>query len=457
MNTKNNLSIGIWGYGIVGKAAVDYFLQHGYTVGLMDKREFSATEIDHFKKNKVCTYNETDKNHFFNSHDFLFSSPGIDISLCYPTHSNKWLHELDFFYHSFEKPIIAITGSIGKTSITSFLEQMLKKSSISTVTGGNIGIPTIELLKKKDTVEMGLLEVSSFQLNYCRSFAPHLSIWTNFYPNHLDYHQTEDNYFQAKATILKYQKDNSLSLIPWALRNTVPAPQTTHMRGYFTSCFSHAILSGNNLQQNEILYYVDNNVIMKYSHKVHIPLLPLTSSLLELTFLENILILASACDLLKIDTHVLYDITLHLEHRTEHIATAHNIAFYNDSKSTTTASTEAAVAKLCDRPLHLFLGGLSKGVDRTLFVQSLKGKVKHVYCFGKEADFLYTVCNENGIHATHYNDLESAINKCLTLMQPGDCVLLSPAGSSYDLYDNYEQRGNHFKELIIEYIKRHNS
>lgn len=458
MNTKKNISVGIWGFGAMGKSAFNYFDKQNYHINIMDCRYPTFDEQITTNKKNVTWFNQiTGQETFFNFSDFVIPSPGINIvESCYATNMQKLSCELDFFSHAFSKPIIAITGSIGKTSITTILDQVFKKLSIPVITGGNIGTPTFDLIHARDAVDFALLEVSSFQLMHCKRFAPFLSVWTNFYPNHLDHHETEANYFLAKSTILKYQKNNSLSLIPWTLRGAVPAPQTSHMRGYFF-CDFPTVSSENHLRKNEIVYYIDKNVVMKYSDKIHIPLLPLTSSLLELTFAENILILAGACDLLHIDMRVLYDITLHLEHRIEHIATVNNVTFYNDSKGTTTASTQAAIEKLCHQPLHLFLGGLSKGVDRSLFVSQLRNKVKHIYCFGKEAEQLYAMCINNNIIATQHTDLESAVDVCIKLIKPGDCVLLSPAGSSYDLYDNYEQRGNHFKKLIEDHIKRYGS
>ena len=143
-------------------------------------------------------------------------------------------------------------------------------------------------------------------------------------------------------------------------------------------------------------------------------------------------------------------------HRLEKIGTINNVIFYNDSKATTTASTWAAVQKLKNKPIHLFLGGLSKGVDRAPFIIQLKDAVKYIYCFGKEASELYKMCKNNDIPAMHFATLNDALDTCVTQIEPHDCVLLSPAGSSYDLYENYEHRGNHFKELIATYLQRFN-
>jgi UDP-N-acetylmuramoylalanine--D-glutamate ligase len=195
---------------------------------------------------------------------------------------------------------------------------------------------------------------------------------------------------------------------------------------------------------------------MRYAHDLHTPIMELTPALLDLTFIDNILLLAAACDLMKLDCTALQKIahTVQLpDHRVEKIGTINNIDFYNDSKATTTASTLAAVNKLHNRPLHLFLGGLSKGVDRAPFIGQLQNKTKHIYCFGKEAEALYNMCKAYEIPATQCSTLDEAVVTCTNTVQSGDCVLLSPAGSSYDLYENYEQRGKHFKELVMRFIQ----
>jgi UDP-N-acetylmuramoylalanine--D-glutamate ligase len=212
------------------------------------------------------------------------------------------------------------------------------------------------------------------------------------------------------------------------------------------------------LTNNEQVYYIKDNTVMRYAHRLHTPIMSLTPALHNLSFIDNILLITAACDLLNIDNQALQTIatTVELpEHRVEKIGTINNIVFYNDSKATTTASTLAAVEKLHNRPLHLFLGGLSKGVDRTLFITQLKHQVKHIYCFGKEAESLYTMCIANHIPATTFATLNDAVNACTLVITSGDCVLLSPAGSSYDLYENYEERGKHFKELINQYLESH--
>lgn len=450
MQLKKNARIGIWGYGVVGKAAIEYFYRQGYQINVMDKRSFNDQEKENLLNKNCNIYNETDKNNFFISHDYLFSSPGVNIAFDYPTYKHKWLNELDLFAAIFSKPIIAVTGSIGKTSVTTMLTNLLKLAHLPTCIGGNIGTATFDLLSQKDTVDCALLEVSSFQLEHCKTFAPQLAIWTNFHPNHLDHHGTEQDYFMAKYAIMKQQTDAQLSLVHLSLHNRIPKTNSTHIRSYFGSTKpTPDVLS--QLTKSERIYFVENNVVMCYSENIYRPIITLNNALLSFSFLENIVLLAAACDLLNLDPALLYHIpsTTQLpEHRLEKVATINGVDFYNDSKSTTTASTLAAVEKFKHRPVHLFIGGLSKGVNREPFIAHLKQYVQYIYCFGKEAAEIYTFCIKNEISAQQFTDLDSAFAACITNIKSGDIVLFSPAGSSYDLYKNYEERGTHFKNLV---------
>ena len=458
MIIKKNKRIGIWGFGIVGKAAANYLHEQGYQLGVMDKRMPTAQEWKYLKEKNITWHDESEQESFFYSYEFIIPSHGINISsLCYATHIDKWLHEFDFFYATFHKPIIAITGSIGKTSTTHILERIFKELSIPVAVGGNIGTATFDLINQQNSVDYALLEVSSFQLHYCKNFAPMLAIWTNFHPNHLDHHSTEKEYFLAKENILAHQTKEQLSLIPFVLRDKITPASDEHKRSYFIATCPD-VNELNTLNHNEQIYYIHNNTVMRYTHSIHTPLMQLTPTLLNLSFVDNILLLASVCDLLNINNQALQTIATTItlpEHRIEKIGTINNIDFYNDSKATTSASTLAAVEKLLHRPLHLFLGGLSKGVDRAPFIAQLKNQVKHIYCFGKEAEALHNMCITNQIPATYFATLDEAISACTATIKPNDCVLLSPAGSSYDLYENYKKRGKHFKELVAQYIQKH--
>ena len=140
-----------------------------------------------------------------------------------------------------------------------------------------------------------------------------------------------------------------------------------------------------------------------------------------------------------------------LEHRAEYLGAYNGTHFYNDSKSTIFEATYAMVTSLAPQKIHLLLGGLSKGVDRTALISQLKGTVVSTACFGKEAELLASSCQAEGIRTSSHKTLESALKESIKKAEPHDVILLSPAGSSYDLYSNYIERGKHFKELVKKF------
>src|SRR5438132_13972838 len=153
MNKKNK-RVGVWGFRIIGKATINYLHTQGHTLGIMDKRIPTEQELDYLKEKNITWYSENEEKTFFSSYDFIIPSPGINIDpVRYATYRHKWIHELDFFYTAFNKPIIAITGSIGKTSTTHILGQIFKELSVPITIGGNIGTATFDLINQQDKVD----------------------------------------------------------------------------------------------------------------------------------------------------------------------------------------------------------------------------------------------------------------------------------------------------------------
>ncbi len=406
MKLKNK-TIGIWGYGRVGTAAATLCTDLGAHVIVYD----ASPEVL-----KTCPYAGTQSiDQLFAHADYIIPSPGVDITQYKDTYSGIWLSELDLFQSLFHKKIIAITGSIGKTSVTHMLTQALKAAGWRVHAAGNIGTPMLSMIAQQDALDAIVLEVSSFQLEHTQSFAPDLALWTNLYPNHLDRHKTVELYCAAKYQIIAHQTATQQALISTDLYNQIIRYQPKSSLHFF-------------------------NPTQK---PIHHPS----------GFAANWLIIEKALELL----HVPFPEALivePLEHRLEHITTINGATFINDSKSTTPASTLAAVNALQAPHITLLLGGLSKGIDRTPLIETLATKNITVHCFGKEAVSLFDACKRYNVPATCHKTLESAVQHSLSSICPQDIVLLSPAGSSFDEFTNYEQRGTFFKSLITCYKKQ---
>lgn len=439
----NNKTIGIWGYGITGKAAVAYLRAQSVLLAVLDKKTLSPDDHLFLEENAIPFYEQSRCEEFLQTCDYILPSPGVDLR-SYSQYQSKWLSELDVFYAAWHKPVIAITGSVGKTTITHLLSLLLERTGKKVATGGNIGIPMLDLLAQQKQSDIAVLEVSSFQLEHTRSFAPTLAIWSNFYPNHLDRHGSEQEYRDAKAKITVFQQSEHQILIPIELRAALSTRAQMH---YFALEKPKAEFLATLPAQSK-LYYCEGDALMRYENGVHINCIA-RSLLPAISYEENWLILFAALDLSGITMPIVQSQDLALPaHRLEYVATSHDVDFYNDSKSTTAQSTMAAVNRLYKRPILLLLGGMGKGVDRAPLIQELKGKVRKIYCFGKEADQLKALCDAHHIPSESHANLDSAFAACVHDGKKQDQIVLSPSGASFDLFANYMERGDYFKKLV---------
>jgi UDP-N-acetylmuramoylalanine--D-glutamate ligase len=446
---------GIWGLGIVGKSVLRFLQAQGHIISVYDSRPLTAEKEAFLKSYRVNYYAPENQEAFFQENDFIVPSPGIPLGSA-KEYIDKIVHELDLFGPLWHKPLIAVTGSLGKTTLVTLLHSLLTANDHPVATGGNIGTPMLDLLARQDMVTYGLLELSSFQLEYADTFAPDLAIITNLYANHLDRHGTMEDYFHAKAQIFAHQRPEQKMLVPFGLAKEV-RKLTKRPCTYFAS-EEQSVKNLELLKEGDSLYTLKGATLTSRS---------LTSGMLVTTRVkikrsmaqkgdsllhETWLILLTVCDMLGLLSSYSFKIPqfLPLEHRIEFVGNHNGILFYNDSKSTIVEATKAAVLTLASRPIHLILGGTSKGVDRAPLIAELKPYITSVACFGKEAQELDAHCKRFGITTSDHTTLDDALKTCLKRAKKDDVILLSPSGASYDLYKDYQERGRHFKSLVEE-------
>jgi len=456
MNKLQNKKIGIWGLGKVGKAAVTYLSQNN-DIELLDSRILSLEEEVWLKAKKIPFFRETHINRFLECNDLIIPSPGIDLK-AYAHYRDKWLTELDIIRQTYTAPIIGITGTAGKTTITCLLSGLLQLQH-TVWTGGNIGTAMLHLLQEKKQPDFALLEISSFQLEYCKTFAPDFAIWTNFSPNHLDRHGNMEAYFNAKQKIVAFQEKSNLALLPYTIIDKLSLDSINAQLAFF-SVDKPTVAMLKKVRTKDTLFYLQDKHIILYKAGIERKIGSI-AAFESITFAENLLILFSAFYILNkkyalsepnkqrfqqaFTTPFAKQLT---EHRLEKVATIAGVTFYNDSKATTPASTLAAVNKFSDKPILLLLGGISKGINRTSLIKDIKGKVKSLYSFGKEAEIIKHICIEENIPCVSFTNLKAATIVSFQNATAGDLILLSPAGSSFDLFKNYEARGTYFKQIV---------
>lgn len=467
--------IGIMGFGVVGKSVLD-FLKSFYPtlqqIGVWDQRKLEAKEIENIQSLGTKIFDSSfPVKSFFDEHDQIIVSPGVNLrklfdSSDFEKYKKKCVGELDFFAQYFKKSSIGITGTLGKTTITKLLGQLTTKSVFqkngfeNVATGGNIGDAMLNLIKKQHELDLAVLELSSFQLDLNKKYAPDIALWTNFYPNHLDWHPDMQDYLLAKFKIFEYQNENQFSIFPESLllqKKFVEKLQNLKSQiciicDSFDKGFE-LIKKGFIFGQQENKFCVlkiQDGIVAQKNELFDLNFLP------EISFIENWFLVLAALHCLKLDLKVLenyfqekdlfVDDEKFCEHRVEHFATINGINFYNDSKSTIVQATQAAIKKLekKGKPIILILGGLGKGVDRSSFFKSVSESksLKKVFFFGKPSKEF------EPFHV--YSSLQDVLNDIFQIAKPEDQVLFSPSGTSFDFFKDYQHRGTVFKELVLK-------
>lgn len=321
--------------------------------------------------------------------------------------------ELELASWFVSEPIVAITGTNGKTTTTTLISRILEKNGRRVFTGGNIGTPLSEYLLGGDQADVLVLEVSSFQLQNSPTFHPTVGVLLNFSPNHLDYHATMEEYLDAKLSMFRNMRLSDLAVVPLGMRDELEARAFTPAKK---------------------VYFVGSN-------RFHCPGLPGEHNR------ENMEAAFLACryfGLSQDDVQQGLDGFTSLPHRLERVLEHKSVLFVDDSKSTTIDSMIAAL-KSQDRPVRLLAGGVFKGGDLTTVLPEIRSRVQGIYLFGASREEFEAAWKDCGTALSWDATLEAAVNRAAGDALPGDCVLLSPATASFDLFANYKERGNAFQ------------
>lgn len=465
--------VALLGFGVVGKSVVSFLNKNKETVQknyfgscddfklfIWDQRDIELHDIACFQQLNIDILDTSVKTlrDVILECDHVIVSPGFDVR-AFTVYQHKMLCELDFFADFFKKTVVAITGTLGKTTVTKLLTDVACRCGVQSRQGGNIGDAMLDLIEAQEDTQTAFIELSSFQLENSDSYAPDIAVWTNLYENHLDRHATMLDYFDAKWNMVVHQNRSQLSIFPVDLLDgdmgEFVRSRLTWLRSQVSFVSSHEQLvlevPCQRYQMFDCVGSVLRKRIIEQGNVIHEETLFDVSLFPDITFVQNWLMvlvvlheLGIACAILKdvISTYALKD---SYAHRCELCATVKGVQFFNDSKSTVMQATLASASKLSDnqRPTIVILGGLSKGVDRSLLVSSLQhlDNIKKIYCFGDECQTLGS-CKV-------FSNLPEVVDDVFRIMHDGDQVLFSPGGASFDLFDNYRHRGDVFKELVL--------
>lgn len=438
--------IGIWGLGVTGQAAVRFLSRLGAQLEVLEKRPLTLTQKTLLGDYGVAQANADDIEGFLKRHDVIIPSAGIDVRLWHE-HRHKMVAELDIFSRYCRIPVIAVTGSVAKTTMTQLIARALECNGLRVRMGGNIGVATLDLIDGQDKYDMLVLEVSSFQLEHTSNFNPHASVITNVFPNHLDRHGTLDEYLRCKYAVYGTREPNTC-LIPWDMASYCYARSSAPHTFFSLVPLCDQQLAAARL--HDTIFVISDNRVHRYHQgqsKVVYECTPLPDTTFAANWYLLAIVLAHAGQPIAPFDTVAQRFT-RAAHRLTKVATHADVDYYNDAKSTIGASTIAAVDQLKERPVLLLLGGISKGADRRELIAQLPACVKAVFCFGSEAQQLHTFCQDTQRTSYAFSTLEDAVTACVGLARAGDQVLLSPAGASYDLFAHYQARGDRFVELV---------
>ena len=426
-------AIGVWGFGVTGQAAVRFLLRQTADVRLSNQTPVNQANVQVYAPDQL--------DGFLKDCDLIIPSPGIDLHP-YQAYKHKWLSEIDLFAQHWHKPVVAITGTVGKTTVTTLLTNALKQLGIQAKMAGNVGTSMLDMLEQQDQIDIAVVELSSFQLEHAKHFAPDVAVITTLLPNHLDRHITFEAYQSAKCNIFTHQKANQKCLVPPKLLEATSASPAE------TFCITPTTKVPN---KNIPTYHFDQNQAVIFSNGSTHKLI-CSQELPTTTFAHNWLITCSVLDTLgyKIPdlTKLAGQTYSTLEHRLEFVTKINGVKIYNDSKATVPAATLAALKQFVGQKVTLILGGTSKGVKRAGMICKFASKVESVVLFGSEREQLALWCQQNNISYQTSASLEHAVDLALASPNKSDILLFSPSGASFDLFTNYKERGKQFKALI---------
>lgn len=344
------------------------------------------------------------------------------------------LTEVELAYLISEAPIIAITGSNGKTTTTTMIADVLNHGGKSALLSGNIGFPASEVAMTASQDDILTMELSSFQLMGIKDFHPHIALITNLMPTHLDYHGSFDAYIQAKWNIQNNMTADDVLILNAEQEQTKELAQKTQASlVYFSS-----------KEKVEGAYQEDGKLFYKGEYIMDAQSLGVPG----LHNVENALATIAVAKLSGISNQAIAE-TLSsfggVKHRLQKLGTIKNVAFYNDSKSTNILACQKALSGFDNNKVILIAGGLDRGNAFDTLIPDIKG-LKKMILLGESAEKMKVAAESAGVSYLEAKDVADATRIAFEQAQPGDIILLSPANASWDMYPNFEVRGDEFIE-----------
>lgn len=446
----SNKKVIVCGMARSGISAALLLASQNADVTLQDMKPMDALEkihdLDELRKNGIKIFAGANPDDIIESFDYAVMSPGVPCDLPFVQKAIasgvKVISEVELAYTITKCPVCAITGTNGKTTTTTLTGLLLQRKYKNTAVVGNIGVAYSEKVSDLTEDDYVCAEISSFQLETSRTFNPHIAAVLNITPDHLNRHKTMENYVAVKEKIFANQTADDFTILN---------KNDDYCRKMADKTKGKVLFFSSSEKLEEGIFLEDENIHIRWNGIDENLINVNELKILGVHNYENVMaaVGCALCAGISLDDirEVLKEFN-GVEHRIEYCGTYNGVDCYNDSKGTNPDASIRAVLAM-KKPIVLIGGGYDKQSSYDEWVKLFNGRVKHLVLIGVTAEKIAACCEKYGFKDYEYADtFEECIDKCVNAAESGDCILLSPACASWGMFEDYEQRGRIFKELI---------
>jgi UDP-N-acetylmuramoylalanine--D-glutamate ligase len=446
----------VLGAGKSGIASARFLAERGATVALQDKKaldDWSAASTALKGSHNVGLISGDIPSWLLDQIDLVVISPGVPTNTIPARYVDRKdgevISEVELAYRFLKGKVVGITGSNGKTTTTTLIGEILKNAGVKTQVGGNIGTPLLDLAETSTDDTWTVAELSSFQLETIRDFRAHVALCLNVTPNHLDRYESFTDYAAAKHRIFMNQTADDVAILNaddeitagWVSGLKAKVTQFSVKRELEEGLFLHGTELVRRTAGEEMLMAARDEIFLRGLHNVENVLAAMAAGL--------------ACGVSQVSMRKTIARFRGVEHRIEFVADIDAVKFYNDSKATSVDATLKALEAFSDGKgkTVLILGGRGKNAPYAPLIPLIEKTVRKLILIGEDAKNIETQLKPYA-DIEHAESMAAAVDAGFRASRPRDAVLLAPACASFDMFDNYEERGRAFKKEVMDLKNR---
>ncbi len=432
-----NTKVAVLGAGLSGGAAALLLQSEGARVTVLDsapEEKLLKSTLDNLRKNDVEIIAGPAAEKDGGSYQLVVLSPGIDpdsaLAKNFSSQPAELIGELELAFRFATKPVVAITGTNGKTTTTELIAQMLNGVGQRTIACGNIGKPLSDVVREQDRYDVLTVEVSSFQLETIKTFRPAIALWLNFAPDHLDRYTSLGEYRAAKLRIFENQTSSDVAIVN-AAESLPPLQARPISFSAYSERADFQFAAGSIVYRGEAVLRMSDTKL-RGSHNIENLMATLAVGVARDVPFEKMVAALQGYE--------------PRPHRCEFVREVAGVTYINDSKATNLDAVEKAL-EAQSKPVVLIAGGKDKGFDFQPLRTLLREKTRAAVLIGEMAD---RICSDwQGVVTCDVaSSLADAVDRARAIAQPGEVVLFSPGTSSFDMFKSYADRGDQFRKLV---------